>query len=64
MEMEALSAAAESIAQSKPALLVESIKINTTTLREWLVARDYIIFQAGINFLAVHTSDPILPHVK
>ena len=64
MEMEALSGAAESIARSKPALLVESIKINPTTLREWLVARDYIIFQAGINFLAVHRSDPILPHVK
>jgi Methyltransferase FkbM domain len=64
MEMEALSGAAESIARSKPALLVESIKINTTTLREWLVARDYKIFQVGINFLVVHTSDPILPHVK
>jgi FkbM family methyltransferase len=64
MEMEALSGAADSIAESKPALLVESIKTNTTTLREWLAARDYQIFPVGINFLAVHKSDPILPHVK
>ena len=64
MEMEALSGAAESIAQNKPALLVESIKTDTTALREWLVARDYQIFHVGINFLAVHRSDPILPHIK
>jgi FkbM family methyltransferase len=64
MEMEALTGAAESIARCRPALLVESIKTNATALREWLVTRDYTIFQAGINFLAVHTSDPILPHVK
>jgi FkbM family methyltransferase len=64
MEMEALSGAAESIARSKPALLVESIKTNTTTLREWLGARDYQIFHVGMNFLAVHSSDPIRPHIK
>ena len=64
MEMEALNGATESIARTKPALLVESIKTNATTLREWLTARDYKIFQVGINFLAVHASDPILPHVK
>jgi FkbM family methyltransferase len=64
MEMEALSGAAESIARSKPALLVESIKTNTTTLREWLGARDYQIFHVGMNFLAVHNSDPIRPHIK
>jgi FkbM family methyltransferase len=58
------SGAAESIARSKPALLVESIKTNTTTLREWLGARDYHIFHVGMNFLAVHNSDPIRPHIK
>src|SRR5258708_22812042 len=41
MEMEALSGAAESIAQSKPALLVESIKTDTTALSAWLEARAY-----------------------
>jgi FkbM family methyltransferase len=64
MEMEALSGAADSIARSKPALLVESIKTNTTTLREWLGAHDYQIFHVGMNFLAVHNSDPIRPHIK
>jgi FkbM family methyltransferase len=64
MEMEALAGAAESIERCKPALLVESIKTDATALRSWLETRSYKIFQLGINFLAVHTSDPMLPHVK
>jgi FkbM family methyltransferase len=64
MEMEALAGAAQSIANNKPALLIETIKANATTLREWLVARDYNVFPVGINVLAVHASDPILSHVK
>jgi hypothetical protein len=54
----------KSISRSKPALLVESIKTNTTTLREWLGARDYQIFHVGMNFVAVHNSDPIRPRIK
>ena len=64
MEMEALTGAAESIAQSKPAMLIESIKTDAAALREWLAARDYATFPVGINILAVHKSDPILPHIK
>jgi FkbM family methyltransferase len=63
MEMEALAGAAQSIANSKPVLLIETAKSDATTLREWLVARDYKVFQAGINALAVHASDPVLRHV-
>jgi FkbM family methyltransferase len=51
MQMEALSGAAESIARSKPVLLIESINANATTLREWLSARDYQIFRFGTNSL-------------
>jgi FkbM family methyltransferase len=64
MEMEALTGAAESIAQSKPAMLIESIKTDAAALREWLTTRDYTTFPVGINILAVHKSDPILPHIK
>ena len=63
MELEALAGAAESIAQRRPVLLVESIKTDAAALREWLAARDYVIFPAGLNLLAVHRSDPIMPHV-
>jgi len=64
MEMEVLAGAAQSVADSKPVLLIETIKSDATTLYEWLIARDYKVFHVGINALAVHTSDPILRHVK
>jgi FkbM family methyltransferase len=64
MEMDALAGAAESVAQHRPAILVESIKAGAAALREWLSARGYKIFEAGINLLAVHSSDPILPHLR
>jgi FkbM family methyltransferase len=63
MEMEALAGGAASIAQCRPVLLIESIKTDAEALREWLAARDYLIFPAGLNLLAVHRSDPIMPHV-
>jgi hypothetical protein len=63
MELDALAGAAESIAQHRPAVLVESIKAGAAALREWLTARGYRIFEVGINLLAVHRSDPILPHI-
>jgi FkbM family methyltransferase len=63
MEMEVLAGAVQSIARHRPALLVETIKTNSTVLREWLIARDYTVFHAGINALAIHASDPVLRHV-
>jgi FkbM family methyltransferase len=64
MEMEALAGAAQSIADNKPVLLIETIKVDATRLCEWLIARDYKVFHVGINALAVHASDPVLQHVK
>ena len=64
MEMEVLAGAAQSIANNRPALLVETIKEDATALREWLIARDYKVFHVGINALAVHASDPVLRHVN
>jgi FkbM family methyltransferase len=64
MEMEVLAGAAQSIANHRPALLIETIKTDAETLSEWLVARNYKVFHVGINALAVHASDPILSHIK
>ena len=64
MEMEALAGAAQSITSNKPVLMIETIKTDATVLCEWLNARDYKVFPAGINALAVHASDPVLRYVK
>ena len=62
MEMAVLAGAVESVKQHRPAMLIESIKTNAQTLKQWLEQRDYAIFQAGINVLAVHKSDQTLSH--
>jgi FkbM family methyltransferase len=64
MEMEVLAGAAQSIAKNKPAILIETIKADATKLSEWLIARDYKVFQVGINALAVHAADPVLRHLN
>jgi FkbM family methyltransferase len=64
MELEVLAGAAQSIVSNKPALLVETIKADATTLCDWLTARDYRVFHMGINAFAVHACDPVLRHVK
>jgi FkbM family methyltransferase len=64
MEMEVLAGAAQSIAKNKPALLIETIKVDAAKLGEWLIARGYKVFQVGINALAIHASDPVLRHLK
>jgi Methyltransferase FkbM domain len=64
MEMEALAGAAESIAQHRPAMLIESIKSDAEALQKWLKQHDYVIFRIGINILAVHKEDLILPHFR
>jgi len=62
MEMEAFTGAAESVARHRPVILVESLKSDATMLRAWLASRDYTVMQLGINLLAAHKADPILPH--
>jgi hypothetical protein len=62
--MEALAGAAGAIGKHRPALLVESVKSDSTQLRAWLAGGDYVTFEAGINLLAVHRTEPILPYVS
>ena len=64
MEIEALAGAAQSIAAHKPVLLIETIKSDARALFNWLVERDYRLFELWDGVLAVQASDPILPQVK
>jgi FkbM family methyltransferase len=63
MELEVLEGAAGSIAGHRPILLVESIKTDKMQLASWLTNRDYLIFEIGMNFLAVHKTDQSLAHI-
>lgn len=64
MEMEALEGARQMIETSRPALLIESIKVDREALRAWLQGCGYRVLDAGINFLAIHLSDPVLTALK
>jgi FkbM family methyltransferase len=60
MEMEALEGASETILRSRPILLIEKIKSDAEQLGRWLRERGYVLKEAGINFVAVHSSDKAL----
>ncbi|HMK88652.1 MAG TPA: FkbM family methyltransferase [Methylocystis sp.] len=64
MEMEVLAGAASSIAANKPAMLIEYIKVDQSQLRQWLGQQGYAVAQVGINFLAIHESDPSLAQLQ
>jgi len=63
MEMEVLQGAARSIERSRPVMLIERIKSDAEQLRQWLEARGYTLLEAGINLLAVHSTDKLLPEL-
>ena len=60
MEMEALDGGRQLIEKSRPVLLIEHIKAGRDQLRAWLQERGYTVFEAGINFLAVHKTDAMV----
>jgi FkbM family methyltransferase len=62
MEEEALAGAQNVIAQH-PVLLIEWLKSPKTEMSESLETWGYHVFEIGINFLAIHESDPCLKHV-
>src|SRR5215470_7189188 len=64
MELDVLQGSAKSIADRRPVLLIEWYKSDKTQLRAWLTERGYMVFETGLNFLAVHATDPCLGHVK
>jgi FkbM family methyltransferase len=64
MELEALEGASRTIEESRPIMLIEKIKTDAAQMRRWLEARGYAVIEAGINVLAIHTSDKTLADVK
>jgi FkbM family methyltransferase len=64
MELEALQGAEKTIERSRPVLLIEKIKTDaeqlTRRLRDW----GYTMADAGLNILAIHSSDKILADIK
>ena len=60
MELEALEGARQLIEASRPVVLVESIKAGPEPLRAWLKERGYHVVEAGLNLLAIHSSDQTL----
>jgi FkbM family methyltransferase len=63
MEMEVLQGAARSIERSRPVMLIEKIKTDAGQLQQWLEARGYTLMEAGINLLAIHSTDKLLPEL-
>ena len=57
MELEALQGADQTITRSRPILLVEKIKSNPEQIGQWFADRGYLLREAGINILAVHSDD-------
>jgi FkbM family methyltransferase len=60
MEMEVLQGAAQSIERSHPIMLIEKIKTDAAQLQQWLQARGYLMIEAGINLVAIHSTDRTL----
>jgi hypothetical protein len=64
MELEALEGGRATIEKSRPVMLIEKIKADSTQLLGWLESRGYKVMQAGINLLAIHSSDKTLGDIK
>jgi hypothetical protein len=64
MELEALEGARQTIDRSQPIMLLERIKADSVQLTTWLETRGYNVAQAGINLVAVHSSDKTMADVK
>jgi FkbM family methyltransferase len=65
MELRVLDGAKNLIDEHKPILIVEHIKCGALALRERLTERyGYRISKSGLNFIAVHESDPGVDAVR
>jgi FkbM family methyltransferase len=60
MEIEALQGAAQTIERAHPIMLIEKIKTDAAQLQQWLQSRGYLMIEAGINLVAIHSTDKTL----
>ncbi len=58
MELEVLQGAREAIDRHHPILIVENLKSDRAGLRDCLDSFGYKYFVSGMNFVAIHPSDP------
>ncbi len=63
MEQEALCGARDVIEKFRPCMLIEKIKSDELVLRNFLAERDYKVFAAGINLIAIHSADPVAQQI-
>jgi len=64
MEMEALMGAKETLERCKPVVLVEKIKSDSEGISSFLIAFGYKIITVGLNYLAIHHSDPVSAEIE
>jgi FkbM family methyltransferase len=64
MELEVLAGADKMIRRCTPVLIIEFVKTDKAKLRSALEAKDYGVFEFGMNFVAVHKSDKTINHVR
>lgn len=64
MEFDVLAGADATIRERHPVMLIEHIKVDGNQLVEVLRGWGYEVMPAGVNLLAVHTTDPVLGELK
>ncbi|MFM0028404.1 FkbM family methyltransferase [Paraburkholderia madseniana] len=64
MEVEVLHGARKTLQNLKPILSIEILKSDQTAIKGLLDEQGYRYFPAGINLIAVLTSDPVLQHLS
>jgi hypothetical protein len=64
MEMDALAGAAHCVDSLRPILLIETHKSDKDVITDWLNNLGYAVLDAGINVLAIHTSDKCLALIR
>jgi FkbM family methyltransferase len=64
MELDVLEGARNTITKHKSMLLIEVIKTDRVQLEKVLRRYGYTLFHMGMNVLAVHSTDPVLGHLK
>ena len=64
MEFEVLNGAIQTIHRCKPVLFMDKLKIDSVKLVKLLEELGYVPFTPGIDCLAFHKDDPLLPHFQ
>jgi FkbM family methyltransferase len=64
MEFDVLAGADETIRACHPMLLIEHIKVDAERLFDQLRSWGYEVMPAGVNFVAVHSTDPCLQEMR